>query len=407
MSQELKRGQRGNFEFIGNIEFNKEDFSRDRKSAKNPDWTYSMLNFYICNGENKIRISLSEGYSSNSKLYKMTKEDNETIIIDFKDRMIPTIMDKVADFSKFRIGIEKTDVTARDEDGNIIMENGEPKTYKGWKYVDYISAYDFVNHLGQILTEKPNMRVRIKGSVTYSLYDNKVQTKYNINNFYILTEEDKFEDKMYVKQEVLIDKDSLSEAKPEEIDGIFKAKIKAYTYQYVNKNERALIPFNMYYVFEKVETDKVHKYLKGLFAIKDDRIRRITLEGTPFTGKVYQSVAVELDNVSDDLKAFLGDDYNIDDVKEQLAKSHYSSVVYVNEFRLHLVPPIIKNEESGKIELNISDNEFTKEDLMNLKIEEKTETKKTTKPKETMIETDEIADLDDFFSDDDDDSLPF
>lgn len=406
MSQELKRGQRGNFEFIGNIEFNKEDFSRDRKSAKNPDWTYSMLNFYICNGENKIRISLSEGYSSNSKLYKMTKEDNETIIIDFKDRMIPAIMDKVADFSKFRIGIEKTDVPVRDEDDNIIMENGEPKTYKGWKYVDYISSYDFVNHLGQILTEKPNMRVRIKGSVTYSLYDNKVQTKYNINNFYILTEEDKFEDKIYVKQEVLIDKDSLSEVKPEEIDGIFKAKIKAHTYQYVNKNERALIPLNMYYVFKKEEEDTVKKYLKGLFTIKEDKIRRITLEGTPFTGKVYQSVAVELDNVSDDLKAFLGDDYNIDDVKEQLAKSHYSSVVYVNEFRLHLVPPIIKNEESGKIELNMSDNEFTKEDLMNLKIEEKTETKKTTKPKETIIETDEIADLDDFFSDDDD-SLPF
>lgn len=402
-TKELKKGQKGIFDFVGNIEFNKEDFTRDRKSAKNSDWTYSMLNFYICNGENKVRISLSEGYSSNSKLYKITKEDNETIVIDFKDRMIPVIVDKVADFSKFRIGIEKTDIPARDEDGNVIIENGETKTYKGWKYVDYISAYDFVNHLGQILTEKPNMRVRIKGSVTYSLYDNKVQTKYNINNFYILTEEDKIEDKIYVKQEVLIDKDSLSEAKHEEIDGIFKAKIKAYTYQYVNKNERALIPFNMCYVFEKVEEDKVHKCLKGLFAIKDDRIRRITLEGTPFTGKVYQSVAVELDNVSDDLKAFLGDDYNIDDVKEQLAKSNYSSVVYVNEFRLHLVPPIIKNEESGKIELNMSDNEFTKEDLMNLKVEEKTETKKT---KETIIETDEVADLDDFFSNDDD-SLPF
>ena len=403
----LKKGQKGNFEFIGNLEYKADDFVKNQKSQKS-DWVSSKIAFYVKNGENRVRVNLMGGFNAKSKLYKQDEEGNQ-LIIDFKDRQNKALTDKVVSWGKYKIGIEKEDKISLDDKGQPIMENGKPKTYRGWKYIEYLADYDLINHLGEILNEKNGMRVQVSGNITYSLYEGKIQTNYDVQRILFLTEEDKKEDKIEIIQELLIDNTCSKDffKKDEEGNKVLnlikvddktdKIKLNCFTYQYKNKNERVLIPLEVFYVFENNEENrkKLTTLMKKLFVLDNKTVRRMTISGTQFSGKSYENVELPEEEVSDDLKDFL-EDYNIEEIKEQI-KNTYNTVKYINEIRLKLFPPVFK-DENGKMQLNISDNEFTKEDLLpeNMIIEE---TQKTTQKQPQKIEASEVADLSDFFTD--------
>lgn len=410
MSEEktLKKPTRVYFEAVGTVEFKQEDYFPNATGKNNPNYTYSRLVFYLNQNEQKTRIGLMGGFSPNTKIYCMGKENNESIVVDFESRGNENIIEKVSELNLFRIGMNRKEVpkTKINEITNetevVVNSDGTPVMTSVWNYRDFLSEFDFVTYLGTYLTN--GSRVKINGEITFNMYDGKLQKNFKINRILFLTEDDKEKehDRFTLKLETLVDKDSLEEAEPViQNDNTKKVKIKTKIFHQVNKNKREIIPLDIYYTYheedEKIEKLKIDKFFK----VSGNTIRKIGLNCTLFSGKVYNNDMKDSDlQLSPEVQEMI--DLGITSLEEirKNVKS-FSNVKFVEEI---LFNNVIFSTKENEIIMNIDDNFYTLEDLQNLEIEE--EINKKSNKNDKMTEYSDLLDEEDEEEIDDDD-LPF
>ena len=373
MAEELKLKQptRTYFDAVGEIEFKQENFFPNQTGKNNPNYTYSRLSFYLKNNDQKIRISLMGGFTPQTKIYAMN-DKKESMTIDFGDRDNEEIIKQVSSLSLFQVGLNKVDIpkTKMNEDKNelevILKADGTPEMIKVWNFQNFLTEYDLINFLGQNI--KNGQMVRITGEISYNIYEEKLQKNYKINKIYILTEEDTFEDRFNLKVETLVDKDSLNESEPIiQGDNECKIKINTKVFNQINKNERSIIPLDIFYVYKENEKETVHRIINKIFKVSGDTIRKVVLECSLFNGKVYSSLSEDAEiELSDEVQELIELGYCTRE--EALKKANpkgYSEVQFVDEIRFEK-PFFIKKD--GIISLSIDDDFYDKSDLINLKI---------------------------------------
>ena len=158
------------FTLIGKAKINDYTFKINEKSEKSA-WIYNSLNLGVDCGE-KYGVVYSEmmgGYSDNgnSIIYAHGKKDDgsddfeQQITVDWEDRNNESVLKTIGDLCFITIGLEKTN---------------EGKTF----YKKFLSAYDAIQYIKEHLEE--GMVVNVKGSIKYSSYNGKTQTKKNITS---------------------------------------------------------------------------------------------------------------------------------------------------------------------------------------------------------------------------------
>lgn len=399
----LKKPTRTYFTAIGNVEFKKEDFFPNQKGKNNPNYEYSRMVFYLNQNDQRTKINLIGGYSPNTKIYCIDK-DGESMVVEFKDRGNETILEKVSTLNLFRVGVGKKEVpkTKLNEITNetevVLKSDGTPEMISVWDYQDFLSEYDFINYLGQYL--KNGQRVEIQGEITFSLYEGKLQKNFKMSKICLLKEDDKREDKFNLRVETLIDKNSLSEAEPIiQNDNTKKIKIKTNVFHQVNKNKREIIPLDIYYIYSEENEKKANTKINRLFKVSGNTIRKIGLECTLFSGKVYSQDMTDSDvKLSPELQEMIDlEVITLDEVKQSVKS--FSNVKFVEEILFNSVNCIKKED---KIEMDIDDTFYNENDLKNLEIID--ENKKQTNKNDNKSVTENNL-LDDEEIDDDD--LPF
>lgn len=400
--KKLKPATRTYFDAIGTIEFKQGDFVPNQKGKNNPNYIYSRLAFFLKNNEQKIRISLMGGFTPETKIYCFN-DNKESMVINFKDRDNETLIKQVSTLNLLQVGLNKVETPKiNKETQEIVMKDGKPEMIRVWNYQNFLTDYDLINFLGQNI--KSDMRVRITGEIIFNMYEGKLQKNYKINRIYFLTEEE-YEDRFNLKVDVLIDKNSLNDSDVViQGDNENKVKINAMVYHQVNKNKREVLPLELFYVFIEEDKEKANKLIKKLFEIKDETIRKISLECHIFNGKIYNSLSSEeLDfEISDEVQELI--DAGFMD-KEEVIKNltpKYSEVKFVDE--IHFDKPILIKKDGVGI-LAIDDELYTRDDLKNLEILDDKKAKSKLKETNSVSNVDdEDTTLDDFLDDDD---LPF
>lgn len=398
----LKKPTRTYFTAIGNVEFKKEDFFPNQKGKNNSNYEYSRMVFYLNQNDQRTRINLIGGYSPNTKIYCIDK-DGESIVVEFKDRGNETILEKVSTLNLFRVGVGKKEVPKTElnkitnETEVVLKSDGTPEMISVWDYQDFLSEYDFINYLGQYL--KNGQRVEIQGEITFNLYEDKLQKNFKMNKICFLTEEDKREDKFHLRVETLIDKNSLSEAEPIiQNDNTKKVKIKTNIFHQVNKNKREIIPLDIYYTYSEEDENLANTRIDRLFKVSGNTIRKIGLECTLFSGKVYSQDMKDSDvKLNPELQEMIDlGVITLDEVKQSVKS--FSNVKFVEEILFNNVHCIRVEDE---ILADIDDTFYDENDLKNLEIID--ENKKQTNKNDNKSVTENNL-LDDEEVDDD---LPF
>lgn len=394
--RKLKKPTRTYFDAVGTIEFKQEDYFPNQIGKNNPNYTYSRLMFYLKHNEQKTRINLIGGFTPETKIYCLN-DTNETIIINFADRGNEELIKQVSTINLFQIGLGKIDVPKVDRLTNeVIMKNGQPEMVKIWNYQNYLAEYDLINFLGQNISN--GMRVRIIGEITYDMYADQVQKNYKINKIYFLTEDEKFDDRFTLRVETLIDKNSLDKAEPiVQGDNEYKIKINSKIFHQVNKNKRKIIPLDIFYVYKEEDKDKVNRLIKKLFKIENNTIRKLTVECSLFSGRVYnQPTSDQLTTeITPELQDLIDSGYYTkEEILRKANPGEYSETKFVEEIRFEK-PSLIKKD--GVISLSIDDEFYVLDDLINLEITKDRSDEWTSLSEEEHAAL--IADIDDLFGD--------
>jgi hypothetical protein len=187
-----------NFALVGRPKIGEHTFKIDERSEKS-NWIYNSMNLAVDCGEKHgiVYTELMGGYGADNPnpIYCHGKKDDGSddfkspITVDWEDRFDEDILEEVGDMCFITVGLEKTTAD---------------KTY----YKKFLSAYDAIAYVHKNLKE--NMVINVKGNLKYSMYNDKVKVKKNINSIVLSKVDDA--SKYYAKftQSVLINKDSAS-----------------------------------------------------------------------------------------------------------------------------------------------------------------------------------------------------
>ena len=185
-----------NFTLVGTPIINDYTFTIDKKSDSS-DWNYNRLNLGVACGDKcgTVYAEMSGGYGlerTNNKIYVHGKDESgnddfkNQFIVDWDDRFNESVLEEVGDQSFIHIGLEK-DVN--------------DKTYTK----KFLSAYDAIVYIKEHLSD--DMVINARGQLRYSLYQDKIQCKKEINSIYLSKAEPKDYRATFV-QTMLLDKDS-------------------------------------------------------------------------------------------------------------------------------------------------------------------------------------------------------
>ena len=167
-------------------------------------WRHVNSSFGVDTGDgNSVYARIWGGYKTDKPTLKRWNSENEFIDIAWNDRLNESIVESVRDAELFRAGFEK------DAEGKLITKK-------------FISEIDFEEYLREHLAD--GMKVRVRGDVEYSEYNENVNRRYNIKSVYLVEPYMKdgveviAEDTAFIKQTYLFDEDALKKGWERELD---------------------------------------------------------------------------------------------------------------------------------------------------------------------------------------------
>lgn len=284
-----------NFTLIGKPKINDYTFKIDEISEKS-NWRYSSLNLGVDCGETYgvVYCEMMGGYSEegSSVIYAHGKNDDgsdnfeEQIIVDWDDRNNEEILETIGDLSFITVGLEKTD---------------KGKTF----YKKFLSAYDAIAYIKEHIDE--DTVVNVKGTLKYSIYNDKTQCKKVINSIALSKADDVSKYAARFTQSMLLDKDSASLKTVDKEKGIMYIDARVLDYvKEINGNEiKGQYPFpkQFEYIFPDLSNaEQCKKIMDKLFKVKKG-ITQATFEGDLIEGGAV--VTATLDDIPDDIKELI------------------------------------------------------------------------------------------------------
>jgi len=218
------------FEFIGNISFNKDENKVLETIQYDSGWQTKRLNVGIKpTATNGIFLKADALYNptETNTIFTMGK-DGSKLEIPFKDRNKQSSIDMVADFKKFTVDLE-TNCEVKTKRYKlkyqiINIENREEKTaedleklanYKK-EYIEnstnlheFISDYDFILFLKESAVILKQHKIRVKGSLDMSMWNEKYYVGYVPNHVEFI--QDEVENKLEATIDVYFDKNAIDD----------------------------------------------------------------------------------------------------------------------------------------------------------------------------------------------------
>lgn len=322
-----KKNWSNSFVLIGEAKPNDYTYKLDEKSEKS-DWIYNSLNLGVYCGETcgTVYAELMGGYGAerDNVVYvhgkdKDGKDDfDDRFTIDWDDRFDEKILESVGDLCFLTVGLEK---------------DKNDKVY----YKKFLTPYDMIAYINENLEK--DMVVNVKGSLKYSMYNDNVQVKKEINNIVLSKVNDPSKYNARFTQTMLLTKDSVGKADKD--TGILPiyAKVLDYVKEYKGKEVRTNIPYNKMFEYEldlsNPELSK--KVIDAIFKVKKG-VTEVTFEGNLIEGGAV--ITATEDDLPDDIKALVS--IGVFSLDEALAKCSVSSG---REKRMVIRKPLIKMVE--------------------------------------------------------------
>jgi hypothetical protein len=322
-----KKNWSNSFVLIGEAKPNDYTYKLDEKSEKS-DWIYNSLNLGVYCGETcgTVYAELMGGYGAerDNVVYVHGKDEDgkddfdNRFTIDWDDRFDEEILESVGDLCFLTVGLEK---------------DKNDKVY----YKKFLTPYDMIAYINENLEK--DMVVNVKGSLKYSMYNDNVQVKKEINSIVLSKVNDPSKYNARFTQTMLLTKDSVG--KPDKDTGILPiyAKVLDYVKEYKGKEVRTNIPYNKMFEYEldlsNPELSK--KVIDAIFKVKKG-VTEVTFEGNLIEGGAV--ITATEDDLPDDIKALVS--IGVFSLDEALAKCSVSSG---REKRMVIRKPLIKMVE--------------------------------------------------------------
>lgn len=319
-----KKNWSNSFVLIGEAKPNDYTYKLDEKSEKS-DWIYNSLNLGVYCGETcgTVYAELMGGYGAerDNVVYVHGKDEDgkddfdDRFTIDWDDRFDEEILESVGDLCFLTVGLEK---------------DKNDKVY----YKKFLTPYDMIAYINENLEK--DMVVNVKGSLKYSMYNDNVQVKKEINSIVLSKINDPSKYNARFTQTMLLTKDSVG--KPDKDTGILPiyAKVLDYVKEYKGKEVRTNIPYNKMFEYEldlsNPELSK--KVIDAIFKVKKG-VTEVTFEGNLIEGGAV--ITATEDDLPDDIKALVS--IGVFSLDEALAKCSVSSG---REKRMVIRKPLIK-----------------------------------------------------------------
>ncbi|MED3792482.1 hypothetical protein P4571_08495 [Niallia alba] len=346
MAEEKKlRVSYGYFEATGTINVTPDSFQTDLKGKNSPTYQYSRINLKMEdeNG-NTFYLNAMDGFDTvkGKTIYANIKDStsNEQMQISFADRKNEEILKHIDNRSFVSVALQK-------------VENEEGK--KVWDYKNFLALYDAINFIKDRF--ETGMKIRVTGQTRYSTYNDSLNKDYQINNIYLLSDEDTYETGFTFRQDVILKEDSVDMS---EWDEKLIAKIDA---EVLTKSKGVYSLLKLPLVVRGKEEDKekrklvIEKYL----TVSEGKVRRIKLEGKYKVG--YEAGKLAEDELPEEALELI--ELGLYD-KEEVMK------MYVNRDRVDemaIIRPVVQRRQGEKPRIDMSDEEYTLEDLDSLQIE--------------------------------------
>ena len=338
-----------NFTLIGVPKINDYTFKIDEKSEKS-SWIYNSMNIGIDCGEKfgTVYAEMMGGYSSEqpSAIYAHGKKDDGSddftaqITVDWDDRFEDDILETIGDLSFITIGLEKTE---------------KDKTF----YKKFLSAYDAIAYIKAHLEE--NMVVNVRGTLKYSMYQDKVQVRKNINSIVLSKVDDASKYVARFTQSILLDKASANLKNIDKDKGVMyvDARVLDYLKEYNGIEVKGQYPFAKQFEFEMDFSNEAQckKIMEKVFKVKKG-ITQITFEGDLIEGGAV--VTATLDDIPQDIKDLI--DCGVYTEEEALARCSSNGN---REQRMVLRKPMVRlvGEEKTPT-LQKFEEKYSEEDLV-------------------------------------------
>lgn len=356
-----KKGWTQNFTLIGEAVVGDYTFSLDQHSEKS-DWIYNRMSLGVNCGEKygNVFAELMGGYGAErgdkNVIYVHGKKDDgsddfeNSYTIHWDDRFDDDILDEIGDLCFMTVGLEK-DV--------------KDKTV----YKKFLSPYDMIAYIQEHLTD--GMVVNVKGQLKYSVYNDTIQCKKEINSVALSSATpDKY--RASFVQTMLLDQDSCTK------DSIDKDKSVLNIYAYVAEKFKEyngydltddgkikggqVVPLRKTFEYEidLANGDVVKKVMDKVFKVKKGTVTQITFEGEFVESGA--AITATLDDIPEDIKELI--EMGLYTEEEALAKCSANGN---KERRMIITKPVIKmvGDDDNKVPQIMKEVEkYTDDDLL-------------------------------------------
>ena len=279
------------FNLIGEAVVNDYTYKIDAHSERS-SWIYNSLNLGVFCGEKSgtVYSELMGGYSDDREnvIYAHGKDADgnddfsNQITVDWDDRFNEDVLESIGDMCFITIGLEKT---------------AAGKTY----YKRFLSAYDAIAYVQEHL--ESGMVVNVRGRLKYSIYNDVVQVRKEIQSIALSSVEDASRYSARFTQSVLLDKDSASLKNIDKDKGVMyvNARVLDYVKEMNGVEIKGQYPFAKTFEFpmDFTKPDLCKKVMDKLFKVKKN-ITQITFEGEFAEGGATTKVSV--DDLPDNIK---------------------------------------------------------------------------------------------------------
>lgn len=329
----LKRGV-GNFNLIGKAKIREYTFRLDQESSRaDSDWIYNQLNLGVDCGTQYgvIYCDLMGGYGTDreNKILVHGKKENENkvMIDDFEnrfevnwdDRFEEEILESVGDMAFITVGLEKG------EKDKVI-------------YKKFLSAYDAVEYINEVLEE--DMVLNVRGNLKWSVYNDEPQIRKEITSIVLSkATEDKF--KATFNQTIFLSKDAIGKIDKDNLTIPIECRVVDYFKTYNDIEVKTLLP--IYKTFDlKIDIsnkDKANKIIEMFNVKKSKTITQMVVEGYFSKGDMVE-IEISKDDFPDDIQELI--DCGLMEEKDVLEKIAFANNGGNRKEKMYIKSPKIK-----------------------------------------------------------------
>lgn len=334
----------GTFDVVGTINVTPDTFQLDLKGKNSPTYNYSRINLKMEDDKgNSFYLNAMDGFDTvkGRTIYANIKdsETHEQMQVNFADRFNEEILKHVDNRSLVSVALRK-------------VKNEEGKTV--WEYKNFLALYDAILYIKERF--ETGMKIRVTGQTRYSLYNDSVNKDFQINNIYLLSEEDTYESGFVFKQDIIIKEDAVDLS---EWDEKLIAKVNAEVMT-KGKTGYKLLKLPMVIRAKEEDKDKRKLVIDKFLTVEEGKVRRIKLEGRYKIG--YETGQIQENELPEEALELI--ELGLYD-KEEVLK------MYVNRDRvdeLVIVRPVVFTKKGEKPRIDLSDEDYTLEDLNALEV---------------------------------------